>query len=59
MSPKKKHCNDNVIDLCNSDNDKQLLEVNDINDKSSNGKVSGYNDPNLSNDDNNKKMPAV
>ena len=38
---------------------KQLLEVNDINNKSSDGKVSGYNDPNLSNDDNNNKMPAV
>ena len=50
---------DDPIDLCDSDNDKKLPEVIDINDNSSDGKVSGHNDSNPGNDDDNKKMPAV
>ena len=59
VSPKKKHRNNDVFNLHNSNDYEPLLEVNDINDKSSDGKVSGHNDPNLGNDDDNKKMPAI
>ena len=59
MPPKKKHRNDDVIDLYNNDDDEKPLVVNLTNDNASDGKMSDHDDSNPGTNVDNKKMPPI